>query len=135
MSAIISKEEAESEIKKYLEIFKDATPFISKIPDATTLNYYNGDEISFIFEKTVIDAMWALNPTSNGLRVYYGSHDNGRPTLILIPCKIKKEDKVITGVCNLLASNKNAAAEWPDGRGRKNTELPSTEFDLEDDDI
>ena len=138
MSEIITLAKANEEIQMYLTNFKNASSAISKISDPESKNYYNGSEISFVFERPVIEALWNLNPTANGLRVYYGSHNNGTPTLVLIACEIiKDKDNNAAGYKNLIFSPQIAGGEWPDGvgKGSKNLSRDDSAFDVKDDDF
>lgn len=133
MSKIITQDDVNNEVKKYLENFKNGSSAINTIKDESSRNYYNGGEISFIFEQNVIEALWKLNPTANGLRVYYGSHPDGNPTLILIACELTRDAEKVTGVKNLIYSAEIAGGEWPTGLAKINSDKADEEFDVNDD--
>src|ERR671913_241193 len=85
----ISRDFANKEIRRYLayrnesekkDIFRDLT-----LKGAQT--YYSSDEVSFIFKKSELDNLFA-GGDANAYRIYYGATPEGKPTLVVVPCRI-----------------------------------------------
>ncbi len=136
MSEIITQAKANEEIRMYLKNFKNASTAIATIENSQSKNYYNGDEISFVFERNIIEALWKLNPSADGLRVYYGSHEDGTPTLVLIACSTTRDEaNNVVGTKNLIYSAQIGGGEWPRGYGISSPGKGDCEFDIGNDDF
>jgi hypothetical protein len=103
----IPKAEGETYIKEYIRLqnkLLQLEDFLQS-SDANMKSYHSSGLISFIFTKERIDALFQYQNDANALRIYYGAHSNGDPTLVLVPCQVSEDE---TSVINKLAG---AAAE------------------------
>jgi len=128
----ISREEAESFIRKHLEI-KDSlrnSGFIDQLQNETARAYYSSEYISFVFEKYRVDELFTDNPGADALRVYYGAHDSGEPTIVLVAAHLNVNN---TKVMN--SSAPKPGQQWPGFKGSSTGGGGITGFDLEKDSI
>lgn len=86
----IQKSEGESYIKEYLRLQEELMQLQNLMQSASIKlkNYHQSGLISFIFTKDRIDTLFQNSIDSNALRIYYGAHNDGEPTLVLVPCQV-----------------------------------------------
>src|SRR5688572_15635661 len=128
---VVSKEEAESYVKKYMELQDNLrnSNALEQVTDQPTRSYYSSNYISFVFEKDDVYTMFTDNPEANALRIYYGAHDSGEPTIVLITAQ--------TNVGNMLVMNSSTTGtprQWPSFKGSRSG-TGYAEFDIHDDPI
>jgi hypothetical protein len=117
MSQLITKQLANEEISKYLQNLKDASISFASINGAESKKYFTAIAQSFIFEKADIEALWNMNPTANGLKIYNASKPDGTATMVLVACKTNTygADMSSTGESNtnLISADQSAALQYP----------------------
>jgi hypothetical protein len=82
-----------------------------------------------VFEKDDVYAMFANDPAADALRIYYGAHEGGEPTIVLICAQMN--------VDNMLARNSTSSGgprQWPTLKGSRSS-TSYTEFDIHNDPI
>jgi hypothetical protein len=86
----IQKAEGESYIKEYLRLQEELLQLqdLMQSSSENLKNYHQSGLISFIFTKERIDTLFQNSNDSNALRIYYGAHTDGEPTLVLVPCQV-----------------------------------------------
>ena len=127
----IPKEEAESYVKKYMELQDSLrnSGALDQLTDQTARAYFSSNFISFVFEKYRVDEIFAGNPQANALRIYYGAHDNGEPTIVLVAAQM---DVGTMKVMN--STDSGGKQQWPKYKGER-TGTGYAEFDIDDDPI
>jgi hypothetical protein len=117
MSAFITKQLANEEISKYLQNKIDASGSFASIGGVESKKYFTATAQSFIFEKADIEALWNMNPTADGLKVYNASKADGTATMVLVACKtnINAADMSSTAESNtnLISADQSAALQYP----------------------
>jgi len=138
---------ANSEINQFLEI-RDQTYYHigSKLQSehvpAPCLTYYSDMEISFIFDKALIETLFKeitdAGVNCNALRVYYAADPakNGSTTVVLVGANyIKDISGQVTSVTNVFSANPlHAAIEYPGG-GLRNVGHPTPAVDITNDNL
>ena len=109
----ISRQEINDDVKKYVQLQAEILPLLTAAISPEAKNYYEAKEISFLFEKQGLDDLFAANPTADALRVYYASHNDGTPSVILVAARIIESDKPQTSVINMIDADDNAGYQWP----------------------
>ena len=130
----ISKTDAEAYIKKFLAIQDELfdSGVLDQLSDHTTKAHYQSELISFVFRKDRIDELFQNNNDANALRIYYGAHDNGEPTIVLVPCEVSEDNKSASNI----TSPVDSADQQPEPTGgRSNYNKSEGIFDLADDPI
>ncbi len=129
----ISKSAADSFVNEYLQILSvlGNPEGSSETQNAKAQRYFSSGLISFIFSKERIDALFAANTQANALRIYYGAHTDGEPTLVLITCDLNATDKHI----NLLTPQFLTVEQHPEPRTSNRSGLTEGGFDLANDPI
>lgn len=137
---------ANKEINQFLKI-RDESYYhiISKLQTEQTssqsLTYFTDKEISFIFDRELIETMFREIDESgndcNSLRVYYAADPdkNGSTTIVLVGAYYTRVNNEVVSVTNVFSPNpKHAAIEYPGG-GLRNLGYPTPDVDILDDDI
>ncbi len=129
----IPKAEGETYIKEYLRLKNELLQLqeLMQSSNDKLKKYYSSEQNSFIFTKDRIDAMFLYGNDANALRIYYGAHSNGEPTLVLVPCLVSEDE---LSVVNKVAGAANRVEQHPKpktGTGGSGF----IEFDLENDPI
>jgi hypothetical protein len=108
----IPKSEGEAYIKEYIRLQNELLQLEDLIQssDENMKKYHSSELISFIFKKDRIDAMFQYDNDANALRIYYGAHSNGDPTLVLVPCQVSEDE---TSVINKLAGAADRVEQHP----------------------
>ena len=90
----IPKAEAEEFIGRYIAIHDElvSSGVLSNITNPVVKDYYSSGLISFIFTKDRIDALFQ-GTTANALRIYYGAHSDGHPTMVIVASNVSTENK------------------------------------------
>lgn len=131
----IPKAEGETYIKEYLHLKNELLKLQELVQSSNEKlkKYYISEQNSFIFTKDRIDAMFQYGNDANALRIYYGAHSNGEPTLVLVPCQVSEDE---SSVVNKLAGA--AAGDRVEQHPKPKTGTGGSgfiEFDLENDPI
>ncbi len=124
----ISREEINADVKKYVELQNEIIPLLDGTISNEAKTYYEAKEISFLFRKAGLDELFEANPSADALRVYYASHADGTPSVILVAAELVESQNEPPGVINRLASNMNAGHQWP-------SRMPMQSADAENFDI
>jgi len=95
MDLPISKSEGEAFIKEYLRLQAELLKMedIINSSDEILKKYQQTGVISFIFKKQRIDSLFQSYNDANALRIYYGAHNDGDPTLVVVPCMVSEDNK------------------------------------------
>lgn len=135
---------ANSEINKFLDIrnkcyFHAYSKLQSEKVPPDCLTYYSDLEISFIFDRTLIQDLFNEIDQSgqhcNALRIYYAADPgkNGSTTVVLVGACYDKVDNEVTRVTNVFPNDQNhAAIEYPGGGIRS---VPSMPLDIRNDNL
>jgi len=123
---VIDKATAKAEIEQYLKIrnntYTDVNATVGgKLP--ISKKYFSDKEISFVFEKSLIEGLLALasQKGANCVRIYYGAAldtdaNPGSSTLVIIPAQLTYDGNgEIIKVENKLYSDNLAGVEYPGG--------------------
>lgn len=138
---------ANSEINKFLEIRDESYGHIadklqSEGVSPETLNYYGEMEISFIFDRGLIEGLFKeitdAGVPCNALRVYYAADPakNGSTTIVLVGANYVKDlSGHVTSVANVFSPDpSHAAIEYPGG-GLRNVVPPTPQVDISNDNL
>jgi hypothetical protein len=127
----IPKEEAEFYVKKYMELQDSLrnSGALNQVTNPDAQTYYSTNYISFVFEKYRVDALFANNPEADALRIYYGAHENGDPTIVLVAAQMNVENRLVMN-----SKGSGPRDQWPGWRGTR-TGTGITDFDIDDDSI
>lgn len=126
-SHTISKADANTEIRKFLEIKEEYDPQNQSQLSQSANNFMTSTLVSFAFYKDQLDSLFNSVQDANGFRIYFGADSSGAPTLVVFPCTITE------GESSYSASNKISTA----GEGEQypftfTTSYNKTNFDVED---
>lgn len=91
----VSKTQGEAFIKEYIRLHNELLKMkeLMDSPDSNLKNYETHGFISFIFKKQRIDELFQDQTDANALRIYYGAHHDGEPTLVIVPCMVSSDGK------------------------------------------
>jgi hypothetical protein len=127
----IPKEEAESYVKKYMDL-QDAlrnSGALDQVTNEASRAYFSSNIISFVFEKYRVDALFSDNPNADALRIYYGAHDNGEPTIVIVSAQMNVENALVRN-----STSSGGKDQWPRFKSER-TGTGYSEFDIDDDPI
>lgn len=111
----ISRTDINNDVKKYVELQGEIIPLLGTKVSSEAKTFYQAKEISFLFDKKDLDDLFTANPSSDALRVYYASHADGTPSVILIAAKLFKSANGGPGAINMISSDASAGYQWPTG--------------------
>ena len=122
----INKIDAQAEIQKFWDIQTATSALIKPVLSSQSRGvqtYYENDVSSFIFEKSLIEALFALTRDNgcNALRIYHaataaddGNIKEGTSTVILIPAKLTyAPDGDVINVENVPYSDELTGIQYP----------------------
>lgn len=123
----ISRSEINNDVKRYCEFHRELSLKGANL-SAAAKEFYSASEISFVFEKKDVDDLFSRNKFADALRIYYGSHADGTPTLILVAAKVFQTAEGKPGVLNIIDNDESAGYQWPTGLCMKSEE--ESRFDV-----